>query len=191
MDNELEILKNIDNHKRTTQRDIARNTGMSLGSVNILIKRLLNKGLLKMERLNPRTIRYILTPKGVKEKAEATYRYVLRSYKFINEVDQQIENILNNKLIKEFSEIVLFGDKDEILELITNKIKKTSKSYRVIRDIKELKDLLARVDNVEMQGKKNCQLSTVNCQLILTWHPDYSEILEKEKINYINLFENM
>ena len=63
MTNEFEVLKSVESKDTITQRELARKTGLSLGAVNVLIKRLINKGLLKIEHINARTIRYFLHPK--------------------------------------------------------------------------------------------------------------------------------
>ncbi|HHT45933.1 MAG TPA: winged helix-turn-helix transcriptional regulator, partial [Firmicutes bacterium] len=68
MEKEHLILSYIQQQEDVTQRDIARNTGMGLGTVNILLKKMIKKGLVKIERLNARSLRYMLTPKGLKEK---------------------------------------------------------------------------------------------------------------------------
>lgn len=83
MTNELEILKSVDEEKRITQRELAKRTGLSLGAVNVLLKRLIHKGLIKIEHINARTIKYVLTPKGLMEKARLTYQYIIKSYNYI------------------------------------------------------------------------------------------------------------
>jgi len=88
MTNELEILKSVDEDKRITQRELAKKTGLSLGSVNVLLKRLIHKGLIKIEHINSRTIKYILTPKGLMEKARLTYQYIVSSYNYISGIEQ-------------------------------------------------------------------------------------------------------
>ena len=69
MTNEFVVLKSIESKNTITQRELAKRTGLSLGAVNVLIKRLINKGLLKIEHINAKTMKYILTPKGIMEKA--------------------------------------------------------------------------------------------------------------------------
>ncbi len=77
MEKEYEVLSHLGKEKEVTQRKIASGTGLSLGSVNILLKKMVKKGLVKIERLNTRTIRYILTPRGMKEKARITYQILI------------------------------------------------------------------------------------------------------------------
>ncbi|AGI38242.1 transcriptional regulator [Thermoclostridium stercorarium subsp. stercorarium DSM 8532] len=97
MINELEILKSVNEENKITQRELAKRTGLSLGTVNVLIKRLIHKGLIKIEHINSRTIKYVLTPKGIAEKARLTYQYIVNSYYYIISVEQKIEQIISNK----------------------------------------------------------------------------------------------
>ena len=173
MESEFQVLNNIDKNKNATQRDIAKNTGMSLGSVNILIKRLVKKGLLKIERLNPRTIRYILTPQGIKEKAEATYKYIVASYRLINDINSKIDELIESHPLDKENSVLLMGNQDEVYSIITNKLNQARIQYRGIKSDKELSAI-------------SSEHST-----ILVWHPDYSEILRNRGINYINLLEKV
>ncbi len=76
MEHEYQVLTHLQENETTTQRKISKRTGLSLGAVNLLLKKMGRKGLIKIERLNARTVRYILTPKGIQEKSRLTYRYI-------------------------------------------------------------------------------------------------------------------
>ena len=64
------------------QRKIARSIGISLGKTNYIIKELAKKGIIKIENFlnskNRWAYRYILTPKGIKEKARITKNFIKR-----------------------------------------------------------------------------------------------------------------
>ncbi|MAT50409.1 MAG: MarR family EPS-associated transcriptional regulator [Porticoccaceae bacterium] len=66
------ILKLLQEQPDTTQRELARELGISLGKVNYCMQALIKKGLVKAGnfRRNPRKSRYayFLTPKGIEEK---------------------------------------------------------------------------------------------------------------------------
>ena len=83
MTNEFEIIKSVESKNTITQRELAKKTGLSLGAVNVLIKRLIQKGLLKIEQINARTIRYILTPKGLLERSKRNQYIVISHNIFI------------------------------------------------------------------------------------------------------------
>jgi len=65
MEHEYRVLNHLQENEITTQRKISSNTGLSLGAVNLLLKKMVRKGLIKVEKLNARTVRYILTPHQV------------------------------------------------------------------------------------------------------------------------------
>ena len=79
-DNEVLILEEIEKNPNTTQRDLSEKTGLSLGMVNLLLKKFVKKGFVKLEKLNSRSFRYILTPEGFKEKSKKTIVYMKRYY---------------------------------------------------------------------------------------------------------------
>lgn len=165
MEHELQILKSLYKSEKTTQRDISKSMGISLGSVNILIKRLVKKGMIEIERLSKRTTKYIVTPQGFKHTLEETYKCIIESYRYINTLNSRIDSLLNYKCNEKFDEIVLLCERDEIFELIENKLNERNFNYRSIdkiEDIDEIKDL----DKI----------------LILIWQPNY--------INSINDIRN-
>jgi EPS-associated MarR family transcriptional regulator len=79
----FQILRAIEQNSDITQRDIARQLGISNGKTNYLIAALIEKGLLKMTHFG-RTgdklakVAYLLTPKGVKNRALLTRDYLAR-----------------------------------------------------------------------------------------------------------------
>jgi DNA-binding MarR family transcriptional regulator len=76
---DLEILNHIDENPDTTQADLATQLGVAVGSVNWYIKRLVNKGYVKVAQMQRRRLRYLLTPKGVAEKARLTKEFMQMS----------------------------------------------------------------------------------------------------------------
>ena len=187
MENEFQVLKNVESNGNVTQRDIARNTGMSLGNVNILIKRLVKKGMIKIEKLTPHTIRYILTPRGLKEKAEITYRYILSTYNFINEINSKIDNLIDNYIYTEIKHTILFGSKDEIGELLKNKL-----NHKLVQNkhIKSLVELEKELSSINGYDPGNQTTDGQNC-LILVWQPDYQEMLFDKEIKHISLLDKI
>jgi EPS-associated MarR family transcriptional regulator len=74
------ILKLLENNPTASQREIARELGVSLGRVNYCLQALVEKGLIKVNNFrqieNKRSYLYFLTPKGMKEKARVTVRFL-------------------------------------------------------------------------------------------------------------------
>ena len=74
------ILKLLETNPTASQRDIARELGVSLGRVNFCLQALMEKGLVKVNNFrnneSKRAYLYYLTPKGMKEKAKVTVRFL-------------------------------------------------------------------------------------------------------------------
>ena len=72
MEHDEKILGYIANNENISQRKLAKLTDLSLGHMNLLLHKLVNKGLLKIEKVNPSSLRYILTPQGIARNAKRT-----------------------------------------------------------------------------------------------------------------------
>jgi predicted transcriptional regulator len=94
MEQEYKVLAHLQENKKTIQRKISNGTGLSFGEVNLLLKNMLSKGLSKIKKLNARTMRYILTPKGMQEKSRLAYRYIRQSYRQILKINQALDCLL-------------------------------------------------------------------------------------------------
>jgi EPS-associated MarR family transcriptional regulator len=81
-DNAFRVLHFLENYPQTTQRVLAKEVGLSLGSIHYCIRALTEKGLLKIENFqkskNKVAYTYILTPKGIAERAYLTSRFLKR-----------------------------------------------------------------------------------------------------------------
>jgi EPS-associated MarR family transcriptional regulator len=76
------VIKALELKPEASQRELSKDLGVSLGSVNYCLKALVGKGLVKIENFNKADSKhkyvYILTPKGLIEKAEITYSFLQR-----------------------------------------------------------------------------------------------------------------
>jgi len=76
------MLRLLQDNPELSQRDLARALGVSNGSVHYALRALVNKGLIKIGNFtasrDKRRYRYILTPKGLAEKAALTGRFLRR-----------------------------------------------------------------------------------------------------------------
>ena len=68
---EFNVLRKVDSKPESTQRELAKELGFSLGKLNYCLNALKEKGLVKISNFknNPNKIGYIyvLTPKGIKK----------------------------------------------------------------------------------------------------------------------------
>jgi DNA-binding MarR family transcriptional regulator len=124
LDTELSVMESIasaDGSSATlTQRDIASRSGLSLGMTNALLKRLAERGWIKLTRISTRTIRYALSPEGVTEIARRSAAYFRRSSRNADVYRERLESFILGELRKGIGTLVLVGSSelDFLLEYI-------------------------------------------------------------------------
>ena len=78
----LDLLRKLESNPQFTQRELSREMGVSLGKVNYCMKKLTEKGLIKLTNFthNPNKVgyAYLLTPSGVQEKTRLTFSFLKR-----------------------------------------------------------------------------------------------------------------
>ncbi len=93
------LLKHLEANPNASQRQLARELGVSLGKVNYCLNALIEKGLLKAANFknnpNKRAYAYLITPKGVEEKATITFRFLKRKIAEYSALEQEIEELRN------------------------------------------------------------------------------------------------
>tara|TARA_B110001452_G_C14990977_1_gene346430 strand:+ start:199 stop:555 length:357 start_codon:yes stop_codon:yes gene_type:complete len=89
------VMREIQKRPKTSQRDLAQNLGFSLGKLNYCLKALQQKGLIKIKNFerNPNKLNYIyvLTPKGISEKAKLTINFMKRKMNEYDELKKEME----------------------------------------------------------------------------------------------------
>lgn len=75
----LKTLRILTDNSNLSQREIAKELNLSLGKANYIIKALIEKGYIKVGRFKNSNHKlsyfYLLTPEGIKKKAELTYQF--------------------------------------------------------------------------------------------------------------------
>ncbi|MEO8034284.1 MAG: MarR family EPS-associated transcriptional regulator [Acidobacteriota bacterium] len=89
------LLNHLAAQPETTQRELARALGISLGKANYCLRALVAKGLLKVrnfgESRNKAAYAYVLTPSGVKEKIRVTREFLRRKIEEHERLTQEID----------------------------------------------------------------------------------------------------
>lgn len=88
------ILRKIQKKPNSSQRQLAKELGFSLGKLNYCLKALQNKGLIKIQNFkkNPKKINYlyILTPKGISTKTKLTINFMKRKMREYDQLKSEI-----------------------------------------------------------------------------------------------------
>ena len=78
----LDLLRKLELSPECTQRELSKEMGVSLGKVNYCIRKLTEKGLIKITNFkqNPNKVgyAYLLTPQGIEEKSRLTFAFLKR-----------------------------------------------------------------------------------------------------------------
>ena len=91
---ELQILRKIDNNSKLNQRDLASDLGFSLGKLNYCLKLLKKKGHIKIENFkknkNITNYKYLLTPQGISYKTKMLYFFFKQKAKEYEEIKKEL-----------------------------------------------------------------------------------------------------
>ena len=136
----LRIMEEIDNDYTPSQRDLSRKLNISLGLVNSFIKRLVNKGYLKIANIPKNKLKYILTPKGAAEKTHLTYQYIQYSFDFYKKTRGKIRKLFKDLMAQGVRRVVFYG-KSDFAEIAFISLQETSIVMIAIVDDNKIGDV--------------------------------------------------
>jgi EPS-associated MarR family transcriptional regulator len=91
------ILNHLVVAQEVSQRDLARETGVSLGRINYALRALIDKGWVKVGnfRRSKHKLRYayLLTPSGIEAKARLTRAFLKRKLREYDALREEIERL--------------------------------------------------------------------------------------------------
>ena len=96
-DTHYRVLALLERSPDISQRELARELGISLGGVNYALRALIEKGMLKAQNFSSSDKKlayvYILTPKGLAEKSFLTARFLRRQMDEYEALRAEIESL--------------------------------------------------------------------------------------------------
>ena len=96
-DNDLRVLRYLQERQKVSQRELSQFLGISLGKVNFILKALIDKGIVKARNFvnnkNKRAYAYFLTKEGFEEKARLTIRFFQRKSKEYDDLRHELEEL--------------------------------------------------------------------------------------------------
>ena len=94
---EYRALKILEQQPDMTQRELAEALGVSLGKTHYLVKSLIDVGWVKLDNFqrsdNKWGYAYLLTPKGIIEKAAITARFLVRKQREYSDLQLEIQQL--------------------------------------------------------------------------------------------------
>ncbi|GAB4401525.1 MAG: hypothetical protein OHK0031_19630 [Anaerolineales bacterium] len=88
---DLPLLEQIERDPDVTQADLATQLGVAVGTINWHLKRLVEKGYVKVKRAERRKLKYIITPEGLALRARLTVDYVEQQFNLYRRVRQKVK----------------------------------------------------------------------------------------------------
>ncbi len=88
---ELTLLEEIESDPNVNQSTLATQLGVAVGTVNWHLKRLIEKGYVKVSRAERKKLRYIITPEGIALRARLAVDYVERSFDLYRKTRQRVK----------------------------------------------------------------------------------------------------
>jgi len=114
---ELKLLEALEAEPEARQADLARRLGLAVGTVNWLLKRLAAKGYIKIQRIGRWHWRYLLTPRGVREKSRLLAQYVRDSLALYRQTREEAQRLLGQIRDAGYSRVRLEGE-GELLDIV-------------------------------------------------------------------------
>lgn len=96
-DTHFRVLRLLQENPEMSQRELAAAVGVSVGGMHYVLNALIEKGLIKLGNFtaaeDKRRYAYILTPKGFKEKALLTKRFLARKIEEYEALKVEIDKL--------------------------------------------------------------------------------------------------
>ena len=94
---EFRALKLLEQNPNLSQREMSAELGVSLGKAHYVVKALIDMGWVKLDNFrrnnNKLGYAYLLTPKGIAEKAAITVRFLARKQVEYERLREEIEQL--------------------------------------------------------------------------------------------------
>jgi DNA-binding MarR family transcriptional regulator len=94
-EHDRKVLQAIASGQRVTQRSLASELGVALGLTNLLIRRLVGKGYVKVSKMGRRHVRYLMMPAGWEALAAATRQSLENTVHLYTETREHIRGSLS------------------------------------------------------------------------------------------------
>ena len=114
---DLTILEHIEKEPDTTQASLAERLGVAVGTINWHLKRLIEKGYIKVKRAERKKLRYIITPEGISLRAKLLVDFIQSSMEMYRLVRDRSKKVIVDLKKEGWNQVRIEGD-GEIAEIL-------------------------------------------------------------------------
>jgi len=109
---ELALLEHIESNPDVTQASLATQLGVAVGTVNWHLKRLIEKGYIKIKRAERKKLRYIITPEGIALRTLLTVDYIEQQFLLYRNTRQRVREHLEQIKNAGYEKVSIQGEGD-------------------------------------------------------------------------------
>lgn len=109
---DLNILEQIEQNPDATQASLAGDIGVAVGTINWHLKRLVNKGYVKVKRAERKKLRYIITPEGISLRARLTIDYIQNQFSLYRSTRAKAQALITQVQSEGYVQVHLVGEGD-------------------------------------------------------------------------------
>lgn len=123
VERDYRILEILASNGHVSQRDLARQTGISHGLANIIVRRFIRIGWIKAKSVDGRRLRYFLTPTGLNHVMKRSRSYIERTMQSYRDLKRKTEGLVDNLIREGKSHFIIVGEGD-IPQIVEDTLKK-------------------------------------------------------------------
>lgn len=112
IERDLIILEHIEQDPDTSQAALASQLEVAVGTVNWHLKRLIEKGYVKVSRLERKKLKYIITPEGIALRTRLAMDYIQNSFNLYRLVRERVTRAINEAKASGYHAIQIDGSGD-------------------------------------------------------------------------------
>lgn len=141
-ENEFKVIHQLGRGARVTQRQVSQNSGLSLGLVNLILKKLIKKGYVKVKRLNRRNLQYFLTARGFSEISRRSSHYLWKTIDSVKRLKGKIQKLVLKEYSKGKTEFIILGDGElaDIVEISLRDLNREDLKFKRASKADEISD---------------------------------------------------
>ena len=92
-----------------SQRVLAENAGISIGLMNAILKRFVERGWIMLTNVNLRKLSYAVTPAGIAELSARSQKFAKRTFEIANKYNETLCKVVSDANKEGKSTLVLYG----------------------------------------------------------------------------------
>ena len=114
MNSDIATLENIANTLKAeplaNQRTLAKNADMSVGLMNAVLKRFVERGWIMFTHVTKQKFSYAITPQGLAELTERGKNFALRTFRIANTYNEAVLQLVSSAKQAGKTKVILYGE---------------------------------------------------------------------------------